>query len=208
MTSEGKRVDWEGGNGGWQDGGRESENGSRRKEEKIKNPGNLSESETERSEAEKSGSEENSVEEACRTALDGVMAKAKEDGGLMSEIMEKVALVGMAEWGNRLEYFGDTMPKGISSANREIWVLSVKWMVEKRLERNEEMKKRREIDGDDKSFMRRVGGMKCLTFGMHHGKTFREVYLSDPGYCGSTVGQDRPMMWKLKCFKYFVVEND
>ena len=37
------------------------------------------------------------MEEACRTALDGVMAKAKEDGGLMSEIMEKVALMGMAE---------------------------------------------------------------------------------------------------------------
>ena len=118
MTSEGKRVDWEGGNGGWEDGGRESENGRTRKEEKIKNPRNSSESETERSEAEKSGSEENSV--ACRTALDGVMAKAKEDGGLMSEIMEKVALIGMAEWGNMREYFGDTMPKGISSANREM----------------------------------------------------------------------------------------
>ena len=74
--------------------------------------------------------------------------------------------------GNRLEYFGDTMPKGISSANREIWVLSVKWMVEKRIERNEEMKKRRETDGDDKSFMRRVGGMKCLTLVSTMGRRF------------------------------------
>ena len=87
-------------------------------------------------------------------------------------IMEKVALMGMAERGTMLEYFGDTMPKGISSANREMGVFSVKWMVEKRIERNDEMKKRREIDGDDKSFMRRVGGMKCLTLVSTMGRRF------------------------------------
>ena len=41
-------------------------------------------------------------------------------------------------------------------------------------------------------------------YGKHHGKTFREVYLVDPGYCDWTVRQDRLLMWKSMCFKYFV----
>ena len=59
------------------------------------------------------------MEEACRAASDGVMARAKEDGGLMNGLM---ALMEQAESGKMLEFYGETMPKESSLAKRERWV--------------------------------------------------------------------------------------
>ena len=70
--------------------------GGKKKKKRNTIPGN-SESETEKCETEKSQSEESSVEEACRAALDCVMVRAKEDGGLMNEFIEKVELMEVAE---------------------------------------------------------------------------------------------------------------
>ena len=40
-------------------------------------------------------------------------------------------------------------------------------------------------------------------FGKHVGKTFRDVYLNDQGYCSWTMRQERPGAKKLVQFKYF-----
>ena len=39
-----------------------------------------------------------------------------------------------------LKLYGEPIPKDMSTARREVGVLSIKWMVEKRMEEHEEVK--------------------------------------------------------------------
>ena len=41
-------------------------------------------------------------------------------------------------------------------------------------------------------------------FGKHYGKSFKEVYLGDQGYCQWTLQQSQPQARKLMNFKYFL----
>ena len=93
-------------------------------------------------EMEKLGSQRSWVEEACGTActvsLDNALAKASEDGRLITEFVEKVAVMEEEARENMLEHYSKTLPRGRSLAKKE---MGLKWMVEKRMEKNEEMTK-------------------------------------------------------------------
>ena len=60
------------------------------------------------------------MEEACRVALGSVLAKAREDGGLTSEFIKKVALMEKRERRKMLEYDGETLPERLSEADGEM----------------------------------------------------------------------------------------
>ena len=44
-----------------------------------------------------------------------------------------------------------------------------------------------------------------FNFGKHEGQTFATVYMKDKSYVEWTLQQDKCRMWKLKCFKYFLL---
>ena len=136
-----------------------------------------------------------SAEEACQEALDKYLAEANEEGGLMSEFVEKLALMEDGPRQVMLGYYGRTIPKEISEERREVGLLSVKWMLEKRMERNEEMNRERAIsDGRKRGmFQEGSGPDDKFDFGKHQGWTFREMYLLDDNYCEWTVRQEHVM---------------
>ena len=81
--------------------------------------------------------------------------------------------------------------------------VSEETMTEKRMEKNEEVKEEEMMGGDD-PLRKRVGRMTCLAKVSTMGRRFGKCTLMDPRYCDWTVRQDRPLMWKLRCFKYCV----
>ena len=80
--------------------------------------------------------------------------------------------------------------QGVSKARRDLGILHVRWMVEKRIEENRGMMK--EVVISAKGRVPEKGPSEMLDFGKHAWKTFRQVYLEDPGYCNWTVKQDKP----------------
>ena len=81
--------------------------------------------------------------------------------------------------------------------------VSEETMTEKRMEKNEEVKEEEMMGGHD-PLRKRVGRMTCLAKVSTMGRRFGKCTLMDPRYCDWTVRQDRPLMWKLRCFKYCV----
>ena len=51
------------------------------------------------------------------------------------------------------------------------------------------------------------GPDETFDFGKHMGKTFREVYLKDPSYCGWTVRQDKPGAMTFEVFQVYFVRR-
>ena len=104
----------------------------------------------------------------------------------MNEIVETMALLEHAEREQMIKFDEETMPKEINPAKREVGVLSVRWMVEKRMDENEETVEEEAIrDGKRRSLI-----------------LFTELHL-DPNYYSWTVRQDKPVARKLRCFKCF-----
>ena len=216
MVSQGRRFDWEdvaelegGGTGG---GDRDHEEGRDEKQKKSnKNPWN---SDSEAEKCEKSGLEESSVEEACKTAgkvaVDIVLAKASEDGGLISEFVKKVAVMEEEAREKMLEHYSKTQPQGLSLAKKEMGLVSMKWMVEKRMEKNEEMTEEGMMgEGKERpTFQEWNGLVDTFDLGKHAGEDISESMFDKTGYCDWTVRQGKPVMWKVKCSKYFVRRNE
>ena len=149
MMSEGRRVDWEGLGriqaGGTVDMGLTMKGGRRKR--KTKN-GNRWESLVSGGESEESdGSGRDSLdEELYAEVLEEILAKAKEEGGPMHELVEILAVLGKEERDKMLkwyegEWYGEMMPKGISKAKRDLGILQVRWMVEKKFEESQGMMK-------------------------------------------------------------------
>ena len=76
------------------------------------------------------------------------------------------------------EWYEETMPKGISKAWRDRGILNVRWMVEKKIEENQEMMKEEAMkDGMKRGVFKEGNGPnEVLDFDKHVGKTFRQVY--------------------------------
>ena len=105
-----------------------------------------------------------------------------------------------------LRWYEDKMPREISKGKRDVGTLQLRWMVEKKVEENQGMLKEEVMrDGVKKGDFRQGNRpSERLDFGKHVGKTFREVYLGDPEYCGWTMRQERLSAPKLRQFKYFL----
>ena len=66
--------------------------------------------------------------------LDETLRKVTQDGGPMQELVETMAVLGRGERERMMEWYAGMMPRGISAARREMGVLQVRWMVERRIE--------------------------------------------------------------------------
>ena len=82
----------------------------------------------------------------------------------------------------------------------EIWdSFHLKWMFEKKIEENQGMMKEEVMkDGMKRGGVREENSLyEILDFGKHVGKSFRQVYMEDPGYCDWAVRQIKPGAVKL-----------
>ena len=97
-------------------------------------------SESENGETDRSGAD--SLGQApCTAALENdVLKKTKPDGEPMNEMVETMAMLGKEERKKMLQWYGETMPKGISLARRELWVLHVRWTVDEGMMTEEAMR--------------------------------------------------------------------
>ena len=138
--------------------------------------------------------------------LHDIMNKAKMEGGPMHEMVETSTVLGQREREEMLRWCEDRMPRDVSKMKREVGILGIRWMVERKIEENQGMLKEEVMkDGVKKGVFREGNSSnERLDFGKHAGKTFRDVYLNDQGYCSWTMRQERPGAKKLVQFKYFL----
>ena len=85
-------------------------------------------------------------------------------------------------------------------------VSQIRWMVDEKAgemekERISELIRRKNAEG---YFRKGNGPDEEFDFGKHYGKSFKEVYLWDQGYCQWTLQQSQPQARKLMNFKYFL----
>ena len=104
-----------------------------------------------------------------------------------------------------MEWYAGMMPRGISAARREMGVLQVRWMVARRIVENQGLMKQEVMrDGMKRCMFRNVNGPnEVLDFGKQVGKTLRQVYLEDQGYCDWAMEQVPPSAPKLSQFIHF-----
>ena len=77
---------------------------------------------------------------------------------------------------------------------------------ERRFEKERQRKVRLIKEGIRRKFFQQVSGPNdILNFGMYEGWRFGDVYICHPTYGEWAVEQTKPKMWKLKCFKFFLV---
>ena len=166
-------------------------------------------------ESEGSQSERDETEDDI--VLQDVMNKAKmeggrgggggrEDGRSMHEMLETLAVLEQREREEMLRWYEDKMHGDISKVKRDVGILGIRWMVERKIEENQGMLKEEVMkDGVRKGVFREGNSPnERLDLGKRAGKTFREVYLKYQGYCGWTVRQEKPGAKKLVQFKYFL----
>ena len=138
--------------------------------------------------------------------LQDVMNKAKMDLEPMHEMVETLAVLGQREREEMLRWYADKMPRDISKVKREVGILVIRWMVERKKKENQGMLKEEVMKHGVKKGVFREGNSpnERLDSGKHAGKTFRDVCLNDQGYCSWTMRQERPRANKLVQFKYFL----
>ena len=91
------------------------------------------------------------------------------------------------------EWYGEMMPKGIK-AKRDVGIVQVRWMVEKKIEENQGMMKEEAMkDGMKRGVFKDWNGLdEVLDFRRHMGKTFRQIHLEDPEHCRWAVNHKNP----------------
>ena len=82
-----------------------------------------------------------------------------------------------------LRWHEDRMPRDISKVKREVGILGIRRMVERKMEENQGMLKEEVMKDGVKKGVFREGNSpnERLDFGKHAGKTSRDVYLNDQG---------------------------
>ena len=118
-------------------------------------------------------------------------------------MVETLAVLGQREREEMLRWYEDRMLGDVSKMKREVEFLGIRWMVERKIEENQGMLKEEVMKDGVKKGVFREGNSpnERLDFGKHAGKTFRDVYLNDQGYCSWTMRQERPGAKKLVQFK-------
>ena len=77
---------------------------------------------------------------------------------------------------------------------------------ERRFEKERQRKVRLIKEGIRRKFFQQGSGPNdILNFGMYEGWRFGDVYICHPTYGEWAVEQTKPKMWKLKCFKFFLM---
>ena len=86
---------------------------------------------------ESTGSEETEKSEGDETESDvmlqDVMNKAKMEGEPMHEMVETLAVLVQREREEMLRWYEDRMPRDIGKVKREVGILGIRWMVERKM---------------------------------------------------------------------------
>ena len=121
-------------------------------------------------------------------------------------MIETLAVLGQREREEMLRWYEGKMPREISKGKRDVGLLQLRWMVEKKIEENQGMLKEKVMRDRMKKgvFREENSPNERLDLGKHVGKTFQEVYLRDPEYCDWTMRQEKLSAPKLRHFKFFL----
>ena len=142
--------------------------------------------------------------------LDETLKKATEDGGLMQEMVETMAVLGPGETEKMLEWYAGMMPQEVSAARREMGVWQVKWMAERRIEENQGLMKEEVMrDGMKRGmFPDGNGPDEILDCGKHVGKTHKQVCME--GYRLLRLGREAGQAWsgEVEPVKMFPSEDE
>ena len=147
---------------------------------------------------------ENLWMEVTRKQLQEWSRKSSEDG-TMRRFVEQTAQMGPGQRDEAIRQYSEAL-QDFPEETREMAVASIRWMVDEKAEEQEKARLGELIwRKDEEGYFRKGNGPdEEFDFGKHHGKSFKEVYLRDPGYCQWTLQQANPQARKLVSFKYFL----
>ena len=125
--------------------------------------------------------------------------------------MDGLAVMKGEEKGKMMQRYEETVPREVrekmtDSVTGEEDDLEIGWMKERRFEKERQRKVRLIKEGIRRKFFQQGSGPgDILNFGMYEGWRFGDVYICHPTYGEWAVEQAKPKMWKLKCFKFFLM---
>ena len=217
VVSEGRRLSWEGLAG--LDDGKTAEvmielKGGMSKKKNRKNPWTTpsqssgSEPEIIRTETGSSSNEERD-DEKLKEVLEKKVEEALKDGGVLDRLADGLVVMSEEEKEKMMQKYEETIPMEVREKVTDR--LAGKKMIDKLVEeRRFEKERQRKVklikEGIKRKFFQQGSGPNdILNFGMYEGWRFGDVYICHPTYGEWAVEQTKPKMWKLKCFKFFLM---
>ena len=141
--------------------------------------------------------------------LEKKVAEALKEGGVLDQLVDGLAVMNDEDKERMMQRYEETVPREV----REGMMDSVtgrktieKLVDERRFEKERQRKVRLIKEGIRRKFFQQGSGPNdILNFGMYEGWRFGDVYICHPTYGEWAVEQTKPKMWKLKCFKFFLM---
>ena len=144
--------------------------------------------------------------EKLQEVLERKVTKALEEGGVLEQLVEGLAVMKGEEKENMMQMYEAAVPRELRERNTVAGKATIEKLVEEITFEKERKKKVRLIkEGIRRKFFQQGSGPgDTLNFGMYEGWRFGDVYICHPTYGEWAVDQAEPKMWKLKCFKFFL----
>ena len=140
--------------------------------------------------------------ERLQEVLEKKVKEALEEGSILDQLVEGLAVMEENEREKVMQMYEAAVPRELRDRNIVAGKATIEKLVEERAFEKERKKKVRLIkEGVRRKFFQQGSGPgDILNFGMYEGWRFGDVYICHPTYGN----QAKPMMWKLKCFKFFL----
>ena len=128
-------------------------------------------------------------------------SRKSSENGTMRRFVEQTAQMGPGQRDEAIRQYSEALQE-FPEETREMAVSSIRWMVDEKAEEHEKARLGELIRRkDEEGYFRKCSGPDDeFDFGKHNGKSFKEVYLWDPGYCQWTLQQTNPQARKLVNF--------
>ena len=161
--------------------------GRNKGKKKDRNPWNSSEEST-MSEATPEEHEEGQAGDQWKETVKAALkewGKRSLENGMMRKFADQAAQMGPDQRNEAVREYGETLREFPNEQMKGMAVSFIRWMVDEKAEeeekvRLEELIRRKEEDG---FFRKGSGPDEKFDFGKHHGRSFKDVYLWDQGYC-------------------------
>ena len=144
-----------------------------------------------------------------KEVLEKKVAEALKEGGVLDQLVDGLAVMSEEEKEKMMQKYEETVPREVREkmtdkiAGRK---MIDKLVDERRFEKERQRKVRLIKEGIRRKFFQQGSGPNdILNFGMYEGWRFGDVYICHPTYGEWAVEQTKPKMWKLKCFKFFLM---
>ena len=149
------------------------------------------------------GQEGDQWTETVKAALKEWGRKSLENG-MMRRFVDQAAQMGPEQRNEAVREYGETLQEFPNEQMKGMAVSFIRWMVDEKAEEEEQARLAELIRRkNEEGFFRKGSGPdEKFDFGKHHGRSFKEVYLWDQGYCQWAI-QQKPQTKTLLSFKYF-----